>query len=218
MKMALDAIAFAGPDQLVAVNDRCPWPFFVPDSLILKTTAIRLEGPPGWRSPCIALNAGLANATGDYFIMCAGDVVLDPQSIANLREMIDKEEAVYFGKVIESKPELCYGKGHAGPILCSSAHTRPLTFLTAAPTKALKAIGGWDEAFQKGVCYEDDDLTLRLWKYGLDFIFDDRFSGIHQTHPRAYYKDIAVADNLAIFLAKHGTTNFYYEAIAHGKL
>ena len=118
-----------------------------------------------------------------------------------------------FGRVTESKPAMCRGKDHAGPVLQGSDATRPMTFLTAYPTASLRAIGGWDEAFQEGVCYEDDDLAARLWKHGLDFIFDDRFSGIHQSHERVYdgksltqgyWTDYRVGINRSLMVSRHG--------------
>lgn len=179
---------------------------------------IRLEGPPGWRSPCIAANAGLREVTGDVTIYNPSDIVQAPGNIERLKAMYAAHPGVYFSKVLESKPEECVGRGHVGPVLCASYHPRPLTFLFAAPTEALRAIGGWDEAFQDGVCYEDDDLVARLWSHGLDFIFDDRFNGIHQSHKRSYFTDIRIAPNMAHMLRKHGTTRVFDREHARGRL
>jgi hypothetical protein len=175
---------------------------------------VNLDGRPGWRSPCIAANAGLAKVTADITVYNPSDVV---QAIGNFEvvrsHFAERPNSVLFGRVIESNPEMCKGQGHAGPILQGSDNTRPMTFLTAYPTEALRAIGGWDEAFQLGVCYEDDDLAARLWKHGLDFIFDDRFSGIHQSHERAftgnnasqgYWTDYRVGLNRTLMVTKHG--------------
>jgi hypothetical protein len=175
---------------------------------------VRLEGRPGWRSPCIAANAGLAKVAADVTVYNPSDVV---QATGNLKVVRDHflvhPRSVLFGRVIESNPEMCKGAGHAGPVLQGSDNTRPMTFLTAYPTEALRAAGGWDEAFQLGVCYEDDDLAARLWKHGLDFVFDDRFSGIHQSHERVfdgknatqgYWTDYRVGLNRTLMVNKHG--------------
>lgn len=206
-------------DQLIVVMDRCPEPT---RSLLLDLKAgappglevIELPGRPGWRSPCIAGNAGLAAATGDVLIYSPSDVVQAQGNLDVVRaHFAEHPNSVLFGRVIESNPELCKGQGHAGPVLQGSDCTRPMTFLTAYPTAALRAIGGWDERFQDGVCYEDDDLAARLWKHGLDFIFDDRFSGVHQSHPRAfdgnnasqgYWTDYRVGLNRTHMVNKHG--------------
>ena len=182
-------------------------------------TAIVLDGPPGWRSPCLSWNAGMKHVTGDGLLIVQGDVVLDPGAVDAARLALQERPAAYFGQVIESNPEIRKGPGHsATPLLCSSANPRPLTYLLAVPTDAVRAIGGWDEAFQAGVWYEDDDLTARLWKHGLDFIFDDRISGMHQTHQRAYAHDIAIARNQVIMLEKHGTLRLYEREHAKGRM
>jgi hypothetical protein len=175
---------------------------------------VELPGRPGWRSPCIAANAGLAKVTADITIYNPSDVVQAAGNLELVRgHFIERPNSVLFGRVIESNPEMCKGAGHAGPVLQGSDNTRPMTFLAAYPTEALKAIGGWDEAFQLGVCYEDDDLAARLWKHGLDFVFDDRFSGIHQSHERAftgnnasqgYWTDYRVGLNRTLMVNKHG--------------
>lgn len=211
-----DSLYQDGIDQRVFVLDR-------PSDGTAKTFdlekyVVALDGPPGWRSPCLSWNAGMQHVIGDHLLILQGDIVLTPGSVQHARQALQERPAVYFGMVLESEPEKCVGAGHAGPVLCSSTRPRPLTYLLAVPTKAVRAIGGWDEAFQAGVWYEDDDFTARLWKHGLDFIFDDRISGIHQSHPRPYAKPIAIAANQAIFLQKHGTTRFFDREHGRGKM
>lgn len=173
-----------------------------------------IGGRPGWRSPCIAANLGLGQVTGDVMIYNPSDVVQAAGNIEVVRGHFEAHpKSVLFGRVVESDPEMAKGKAHAGPVLQGSDHTRPMTFLTAYPTQALRDIGGWDELFQEGVCYEDDDLAARLWKHGLDFVFDDRFAGIHQSHERVfdgnnasqgYWTDYRVGLNRTHMVLKHG--------------
>jgi hypothetical protein len=201
-------------DAIRSVWDRPSAELFRAFNLDMARNPIILSGRPGWRSPCIAANAGLAKVTADITIYNPSDVVQAAGNIEIVRQhFLERPNSVLFGRVIESDPELCKGAGHAGPILQGSDNTRPMTFLTAYPTEALRAIGGWDEAFQLGVCYEDDDLAARLWKHGLDFVFDDRFSGVHQSHERAftgnnasqgYWTDYRVGLNRTLMVNKHG--------------
>ena len=182
--------------------------------------ALDLEGPPGqhWRSPAVVFNEGLKLVTADVTIVCHGDVEVAPGAVDTVLTLMAEKEAVYFAEVKESKPEECMGVGSAGPVLVSSQNARALTYLFAVPTKALKAIGGWDEAFSAGVCYEDDDLTARLWGEGLDFIFDDRLQGLHHSHSRAYFTAIRMAPNMALMLQKHGTREWVNRQRALGQL
>lgn len=215
------ALGEQSADQVIIVSDRSS----IESNLACAAQGlwngwqqVMLKGPPGWRSPCIAFNAGLKDVTSDITVINHSDVVQAPGNIALVREWMQQKPAVYFAKVEESKPEECTGTGHAGPILCSSTSPRALTFLMAAPTQALRDIGGWDEAFQDGVCYEDDDLTARLWKHGLDFVFDDRFNAIHQSHSRAYFLPIRIAPNMAHMLRKHGSLTPYDREQTAGRL
>lgn len=219
VRAVLDAIQAQQPDQTVIVLDRAPQPLRDLAMACEGADVLELDGPKGWRSPCISFNAGLEVATGDVIVINHSDVVQAPGNLQRVRAHFETHpDSVLFARVTESNPELLTGPGHAGPVLCSSDNTRPLTFLTAAPTTALKAIGGWDLAFQKGVCYEDDDLTARLWKHGLDFHFDDAFAGEHQTHTRAYFLPRAMAVNQAIMLERHQSTNIYRREAALAQL
>jgi hypothetical protein len=215
-----------GADQVVVVFDRASSElkalvttalcraFEYPQDSPVPWQYVHLEGRPGWRSPCIAGNAGLAACTGDIVIYNPSDVVQAPGNLDRLREMFHVEQnQVIFGRVTESDPDRCKGTGHAGPVLQGSDCTRPMTFLTAYPRAALNAIGGWDLAFMDGVCYEDDDLAARLWKHGLDFQFNDAFSGVHQSHDRlfdgnnasqGYWTDYRVGLNRSHMVNKHG--------------
>jgi len=203
-------------EQTILILDRTPPALRALVDGMYQT--VPLDGAPGWRSPCIAANAGLREVTSDLTVYNPSDIVQAEGNIERLKAMYAAHPAVYFAKVLESKPEECVGQGHAGPVLCASYHPRPLTFLFAAPTQALRDIGGWDEAFQDGVCYEDDDLVARLWNHGLDFVFDDSFSGIHQFHKRSYFSPLRIAPNQAHMLRKHGTLAFFARAAARGRL
>jgi len=211
VQAVLDSVA-QGYDQIVVILDRSPAAI----SALVNGSHDRIDlpGRPGWRSPCIAGNAGLARVTGDITIYNPSDVVQAAGNLFHVKQHFAEHPAsVLFGRVTESDPAKCKGTGHAGPVLQGSDCTRPMTFLTAYPTAALRAIGGWDELFQEGVCYEDDDLAARLWKHGLDFHFDDRFSGVHQSHERAfdgnnasqgYWTDYRVGLNRGHMVTKHG--------------
>jgi hypothetical protein len=211
---AMMPLGIADFDQRVIVLDRFPRNFGDQAVQITSAEIVRLEGRPGWRSPCIAANAGLAKVAADIAVYNPSDVVQAAGNLEVVRShFAQRPNSVLFGRVIESNPDMCKGAGHAGPVLQGSDNTRPMTFLTAYPTEALRAIGGWDEAFQLGVCYEDDDLAARLWKHGLDFVFDDRFSGIHQSHERVfdgknatqgYWTDYRVGLNRTLMVNKHG--------------
>jgi hypothetical protein len=192
-------------DEMVVVLDRATpeatervraWP---------GLTIIDLPGPPGWRSPCVSFNAGLEAVTGDIVVLNHSDTVHAPGNLEIVRaHFADHPGSVLFGKVSESNPEQLQGPGNAGPLLMGTGNPRPLTWLMACQTKHLRAIGGWDLAYMAGACYEDDDLTTRLWKSGLDFTFNDAFHAVHMTHSRAYFSDFRTLPNMTTFVNRHG--------------
>lgn len=166
---------------------------------------LTLTGPPGWRSPCVSFNAGLDAVTGDVTLLSHSDIVQAPGNVERVRAHFSEHpHSVLFGQVVESNPERLTGAGNAGPLLMGTRNPRPLTWCMAAPTAALRQIGGWDEAYMQGVCYEDDDLTCRLWKAGLDFHFVDDFLAIHETHSRAYFNSYRMLPNMTTFIGRYG--------------
>jgi glycosyl transferase family 2 len=203
VQRVLEAVKAQGADQIVVILDRAP---AVITALVDgNCQVVSIPGKPGWRSPCIAFNAGLKEVTSDITIINHSDVVPAPGNLEVVRQHFQANpQSALFGKVEESNPEGLTGAGNAGPLLMGTNNQRPLTWLLAVPTVTLRQIGGWDEAYQEGVCYEDDDLTTRLWKVGLDFTFNDNFQAQHITHSRAYFASFRTLPNLNRFVATHG--------------
>jgi glycosyltransferase involved in cell wall biosynthesis len=212
VEAVLESVRIQEAEEVFVILDRSPER--IQKAVNGNFRIVPLPGRPGWRSPCIAANAGLKEITADITIYNPSDVVQAAGNIDKVRAHFEAHpNSVLFGRVTESDPEMCKGPGHAGPVLQGTNNLRPMTYLTAYPTKALRDCGAWDEAFQEGVCYEDDDLAARLWKHGLGFVFDDAFSGVHQSHGRlfdgnnasqGYWTDFRVGLNRTIMVNKHG--------------
>jgi hypothetical protein len=211
----LGAMKAQEADQLVMVRDR-PTPeareatatWMLNGGASAPVHWVDLTGPPGWRSPCISFNAGLEAVTGDILVLNHSDIVHTPGNLAVVKaHFAEHSNSVLFGMVVESEPSKLEGAGNAGPLLMGTGNPRPLTWLMALQTKDLRAIGGWDLAYMQGVCYEDDDLTARLWKSGLDFHFVDAFAAVHQTHSRAYFTQYRTAANMTTFVNRYGSAS-----------
>ena len=174
------------PNQVVICFDRSSretvravydeWRLAEPDT-------VELCGPPGWRGPAKAWNAALARVSSELTMMISSEVAVSPDSIARMREFLATRQAVLFGKCTDSSGTQQV-TGFPPGLLCSSEYPRPLGFVWCVPTWALRAIGGYDEGYMKGLCYDDDDISYRLWKLGLPFVFHDGVSGVHQFHER----------------------------------
>jgi hypothetical protein len=100
--------------------------------------------------------------------------------------------------------EVNWGPGTPGNLLCDSRHPRPLGFIWAAPADKVRGMGGYDEKFDGGLWYDDNDFFMRLWNTGLDFLFTDEVAGTHLHHERPGLNDAAIQRNLAYICSKYG--------------
>ena len=203
-------------DELVCVLDRSPdhVAHFVEELAACdsRVKIVSLPGEPGWLSPVTAWNAGFAAVTSQLLYMISSEVIQEPDNIRVAKELLADRRAVVYGKAECScgpeGVEVNWGGTAPGNLLVDAAHPRPLGFIMALPTADMMAIGGFDPEFAGGYWYDDDDLTYRLWRAGLDFIFTDSISGTHQHHDRPVLDtpvgQAGIARNQALFLAKWG--------------
>jgi hypothetical protein len=174
---------------------------------------VEVEGPPGWRGPARAWNAGFKAATGDLFYCISSEVVQDAGNVDKARALCADGKTVAFGACHNSTPVNLVVGAEPG-LLVSSKMPRPLGFIVCMPAKNVCDIAGFDEAFMgtpdaPNYWYDDDDFMLRLWRSGLNFVFDDAIHGTHLHHERP---DLATPEgqagiqrNAAYMLKKHGT-------------
>ena len=200
------------PDQLVVVRDR-------PNEEVAKATLEAykdlpfpvlfsgVDGAPGWLGPARAWNAGFAAATGDILMCISSEVVLDPEAVNQMRQLVDANTVV-FGACHNSVATNLVVGAEPG-LLTNSKMARPLGFIVGMPAVVVGEIGGFDEDFMAGFWYDDDDFFLRMWQTGLNFRFEDAIHGVHLDHERP---DLATAAgqqkiqmNAGLMMRKHGT-------------
>ena len=178
-------------------------------------TAVRfisIPGEPVWKSPVKAWNFGFAAATGDVFYCISSETLQAPWNVQNVRQLLAPMDVCIQGKAECScgpqGREVNWGPGTPGNLLCDSRHPRPLGFIWAAPAEAVRRIGCYDEAFDGGLWYDDNDFFFRLWEAGLDFLFTDEVAGTHLHHPRPGLEceegTKAIQRNFAYIVGKHG--------------
>jgi nucleoside-diphosphate-sugar epimerase/GT2 family glycosyltransferase len=161
-----------------------------------------------WVNPCVPFNMGFNEASGDIVIIqnpecfhfC--DIMdyvqknlkendyfsfacfsLDRINTENLNETIKKEfiinRTVPENELIEDGYDGWYNHSVYRPV---GYH-----FCSAITKKNLDELGGFDERYAHGICYDDNEFLLRIKRKGLDFlIVDDEFV-IHQWHKTFVY-------------------------------
>ena len=205
-------------DEFVIVLDRTPAPladycrrWWRNDP---RTRFVEVKGAPGWRSPVKAWNAGYAAVTGDLLYCFSSETTQAVGNVQNARMLLAAEpQSVVFGKCECScgpwGQEVNWNGTAPGNLLCSAEHPRPLGFIWAAPMAPVRAMGGWDEEYDRGLWYDETDFFFRLWNQRLNFVFDDTISGTHLHHDRPVLATLeghaATQINMAYTLSKYGT-------------
>lgn len=174
----------------------------------IDPTFVTIDGPPGWKGPARAWNAGFRAATGDLLYCISSEVVQDAGNVQKARELAKNMDTAVFGACHNSTPVQLVVGAEPG-LIASAAMTRPLGFISCIPRAHVERIHGFDEDFMSGYWFDDDDFYLRLWRTGLDFIFDDSIHGTHLHHERPVLDtpegQAGIQRNAALMLKKHGT-------------
>lgn len=164
-------------------------------------------GPPGWKGPATAWNMGFHSAEGDLLYCISSEVVQDPENVRKAREICKDGNTVVFGACHNSTPENLVVGAEPG-LLVSSKMPRPLGFIVCMPSEKVSEIRGFDEKFMDGFWYDDDDFFLRLWRSGVNFVFDDSIHGVHLHHERpvlnTHIGHEGINRNREYMLSKHG--------------
>lgn len=164
----------------------------------------------GYLNPCIPYNIAFKHAIGKKVIIqnpeCChiGDLIdyvdknLDENdyftfSCLSLDENITKQMRNIFDKTTKNLVKL-NGTWYNHPTI----NCRNLHFTSAIFKSKLDILGGFDEKYAFGYCYDDDEILFRIKKLGLNVKCispDDNPSVIHQWH-QSYYLDNKNINNL----------------------
>lgn len=180
-------------DEFIIVLDRTPAPLaeYVKNYWHgnAQVVVVERDGPPGWRSPVKAWNAGFERVSKPFIYAFSSETTQNDGNFERARTLlVNNPRVLLFGKTeCTCGPygtEVNWNGTAPGNLLCDSDHPRPLGFIWAGPTDAIKAVGGYDENFYEGYWFDDNDFYARLWNDGLDFAFDDSIAGNHIHHER----------------------------------
>lgn len=106
----------------------------------------------GYGNPAHAFNVGLNVATGDRTVVLSSDVLVTPGAVKSM-DRFWSPDCLYTPKVIDMDTHREY---------CGPTRQFPMPWMLVIPTGLAQKLGGWDEEFLKGFCYEDNDFVGRL--------------------------------------------------------
>lgn len=204
VRAVLRSVQGQGADHVVLVFDGTPDTLKAECRKHATFESVDIVREPGWRCSSAAWNVAYGRIDTELTFQISSDVVLEPDAVALARQALSDNQCIIFGKCTERDAEVAAADRNTTPVLCSSTHPRPLGFIMAMPTWALRRMGGYDEGMMSGYWYEDDDFTMRLWQVGLPFVFTDKISGVHQTHPRSFLTAEKIELNRQYMLKKWG--------------
>ena len=171
----------------------------------------------GPRCPSKAWNAVFSLIEEDHAFCVSSDVVLAPHTVGMAYHLAEAAPKA----VIVGRAEHCgqsYTFHHdkvdheriTDRVMTASWAPSPLGFLWLLPMATAREIGGYDESYMDGLCYEDTDFVARMWHAGADFAFCDDMVGFHLEHSRAHLKDAdgRVSRNAKRFAATYGDLDY----------
>jgi len=106
----------------------------------------------GYGNPAHAFNVGLDICTGERLIVMSSDVIATPASCWSM-DRFWTPEYLYTPRVINMDTYREY---------CGATRPFPMPWFLVMSTKLAQQVGGWDETFINGLCYEDNDFVGRL--------------------------------------------------------
>lgn len=150
-----------------------------------------------WRVPGYAYNIGAKQSTGDILIICCGEMYHVGKTIQFIHDQItqdknllctingaDDRDGTYLKMLNEGK-QITADDCRRAPF----GLTVSLPFCMGVSRQHFFDVGGYDESFT-GMCYEDDDLIVRLQRNGC------KLSHSRLPSPTFFKPLIAVPDDL----------------------
>lgn len=194
LENTLRGIRKALPDaRAIVVDDGSGWEYrqaLMPvikryEAHVYLTDGAACEGayvlPGGVKSPSWAFNCGFeaAHESGcDSVLILSSDCIVQPSIAAEL-DAADPE-IPWSPTVVDLDTSMCY-VGQPRPLL--------VPFCVHALMSDIRAIGGFDMEYMKGVCFEDVDFSGRLAALKGGYVISTSCAAWHQSHERTWFED-----------------------------
>lgn len=176
----------ANEDEILVVNDgssidyseqRSRFPFVewrLVEAREYPPSTFSLPSPEGGRynNPAHAWNVAIAEAKHDRLVFLGSDCVIPKGGLAAAKSAGDSP---WFSAVIDED---------SGDEYIGIDRLKPFNWFLSVKAADVRAIGGMDEEFLKGLACEDDDFGCLLGLYCGEVVFDLGVVVRHQSHPQ----------------------------------
>jgi hypothetical protein len=169
--------------QVIIVNDKSQLQYadwLVPygrerfaDFKLIETGDYERYELRGYGNPSYAFNLGVASAEGERVFLMSSDVIVSPKAQAKA-----SRDEVWTCRIVDTDTSAEY---------CGPSRYFPMPWFLAAPRKALMDIGGWDQGYLGGLCFEDNDLLGRLGLHCGIVLGDWSVTSYHLSHFQPAY-------------------------------
>jgi len=141
--------------------------------------------------PTVMFNKLAEEATGEFLVLTNPEIFhctdvlsgFDSAFSVNKNRYVvcacmNVRDFVYDGKTISFKQDRWYQHSVHRP--------RNLHYCAGISKENYLKIGGFDEAYKDGLCFDDVDFVFTIEKAGIEIVADDKLQTIHIDHERTY--------------------------------
>lgn len=211
LKTALDAMARHYPTvdmEVVIADDGGTVPLVLDGEYPWPVTVLRLPAKDGAKNPCVPFNEAAKLAKGDVLVITNPEILhtdpVLPEMLKSLKKLGPNGYVLAACWCPDEDKWHCHST--LRPLeLHGIQHPKGsgLHFCAMLQRSLWDGIGGFDPAYRDGAGYDDNDLVMKLGKYGAKFLIRD---DLVVTHPkngaRTQWPEGGFARNAEIFISK----------------
>ncbi len=125
------------------------------------------------KNPCVPINVGVEKAEGDVIVLTNPEVIHREALLFNMEmDVLLNSRNYVCAAVLDSGGKWYQHSEHAN---------HHLHFLTAMSREVWDCIGGFDEEYRDGYCFDDTDFAKKLEVYGVNWVERDDLIADHRS-------------------------------------